>query len=160
MKTKISLLAIVAALSLGGYTTLHSHAAEATTSAHAALGQGRLLERAKEKLGLTNDQITQIKAVLQGERENILALLTRMRDARTGLRAAIQAEDASERSVRAAAAKVAGVEADVAVERMKVFHEIAPILTPEQRAQLQEWQAQAGSFFDTIIDRIGERLAP
>lgn len=159
MKTKIMFLAMIAALSAGGYITLNSYAAEAAVPAHATLGQGRLLERAKEKLGLTEVQVKQVKAVFQGERKNILALLTRMRDARTELRVAIQEDAASETTVRAAAAKVADVEADAAVERMKVFHELVPILTADQRAKLQEWQAQAGVFFDTVIDLVGERLA-
>ena len=120
-------------------------------------GRGQLLERAKEKLGLTDEQASQIKAVLLGEKDSLKSLVTRLHDARTKLRDAIQASNATETSVRAASAKVAAVEADLAVERLKLFGKISPILTEEQRDKVKEFQSRLDDFVDGAIDRLGER---
>lgn len=133
------------------------------SAAKAASGQGRMrgrfLERAKEKLGVTDEQATQIKAVLKGDKENITSLISRLHDARTGLRQAVQSSDATEASVRAASAKVATVESDLAVERLKLYGKISPILTADQREKLNAMQNQRGDFVNRIINRGGERLA-
>jgi Spy/CpxP family protein refolding chaperone len=122
------------------------------------MGSGRLAERAKEKLGLTDEQLGQIKDVLKSEKTSIVSLLARMRDARAGLRDAIRSTDANETSVRVASAKVAAVEADVAVERMKFFHQISPILTDEQRTKLAALQSNLDGFIDQAIKRMDARL--
>jgi len=122
------------------------------------LGGGRLAERARAKLGLTEEQLGQIKIVLQSEKSNLTNLLARMRDSRAGLREAIRAADANETTVRAASAKVAAVEADVAVERMRIFHEISPILTENQRQKLAAMQSNLDGFVDSAIRRISARL--
>jgi Spy/CpxP family protein refolding chaperone len=122
------------------------------------IGNGRLAEQAKEKLGLTDEQLGQIKDVLKSERTGIIGLLTRVRDARVALRTAIRSTDANETSVRAASAKIAVVEADVAVERMKLFHQISPILTDEQRSKLAALQSNLDGFIDQAINRLDTRL--
>jgi Spy/CpxP family protein refolding chaperone len=150
-------LSIIAATALtaGGLIVLKTHAAEATP----AQGfRGEFLERAKEKLGLTDEQVTEIKTQLAGEKETLKSLLTKWHDARMGLREAIQASDATESSVRVASAKVAAVEADLAVERLKLFSKIGPILTADQREKVKEFQSKIDDFLDHAINRIGERL--
>jgi Spy/CpxP family protein refolding chaperone len=124
----------------------------------AGMGSGRLAERAKEKLGLTDEQLGQIKDVLKSEKAGIMSLLGRMRDSRAGLKAAIRSADANETSVRAASAKVASVEADVAVERMKLFQQISPILTDDQRTKLAALQSNLDGFIDQAIQRTDARL--
>jgi len=122
-------------------------------------GRGRFLERAKEKLALTDEQLDQIKAELQADRETLKSLILRLHEARTGLRDAIQAADATEASVRAAAAKVGTAQTELAVERFKLFGRINPILTEEQREKVKQFQAQIDEFVDGAINRLGERLA-
>ena len=157
MKTKWFVLTLAAALSAGGLFVLNAHAADSTAPRTAL--HGRLLERAKEKLGLTDAQVVQIKAVLKSDKDSLTGLLTRLHEARSGLRNAIQSPDATEASVRAASAKVAAVEADLAVERLKLHGKISPILTADQREKLSEFQARLDDLADTVIGRIGERLA-
>jgi Spy/CpxP family protein refolding chaperone len=82
-----------------------------------------------------------------------------LHDARKNLREAIQAGDANESSVRAASAKVARAEADLAVERMKVFGQISPVLTGEQRQKISEFAQRADDFADNLIAHIGDGLA-
>jgi Spy/CpxP family protein refolding chaperone len=76
-----------------------------------------------------------------------------------GLRDAIQSSGATEASVRAAAAKVATVEADLAVERLKLYGRISPILTADQREQVKQFQSKIDDFLDGAINRLSERLS-
>lgn len=133
--------------------------ARAAEAARGPLGRGPWLQRAAEKLGLTDAQRAAIKDVLAAEKDTIKDLLTRMHEARKALREAIRAEDATEASVRAAAARVAAVEADLAVERHKLHRRIAPILTPEQREQIAQWEARLDEWIARAVGQIGERLA-
>src|ERR1017187_625910 len=113
MKNKILLCTLAAALAAGGFTATKVFAADTTAPA-----RGKILQRIADKLNLTGDQRTQIKAVLVGEKDTLAPLRAGLHDARKNLRTAIRASDANEASVRAASAKVAGAEADLAVERM------------------------------------------
>ena len=107
---------------------------------------------------MTGDQRTQIKAVLVADKDTLAPLLGAVHDARKNLRTAIRASDANEASVRAASAKVGAAEADLAVERMKLYGKIAPILTDVQRQQLADWQQSADDFVDNVVTRIGAGL--
>ena len=161
MKT-IQFLTIISATALlaGGFIGLNARAAEKGDGAsHRRFGGGQLLERAKEKLGLSDEQVEQIKTAVKGEKENIVGLVTRLRDARVELRDAIQAKDATEDSVRAAAAKVAVVEADMAVQRLKLSREINPILNDEQKAKFAELQAHIDGLIESGIGRMREKPA-
>jgi Spy/CpxP family protein refolding chaperone len=80
-------------------------------------------------------------------------------DARTGLRDTIQTPNATEASVRAASAKVAAAESDLAVERLNLYCRISPILTAEQHQKLSDLESKMDEMVDAGIERIGERLA-
>jgi len=58
--------------------------------------------------------------------------------------------------VRAASAQVAAMEADLAVERMKIYGKIAPVLTNEQRQQISEFRQRADNFTDRAITHAAE----
>ena len=155
MKNKILLLYLAAVLAAGGFAVTQALAAD--PSATPAL-PGRIFQRIADKLDLTADQQAQIKAILAAEKDNLQPLLSAVHDTRKNLREAIRAKDANETSVRAASAKVAAAEADLAVERMKLFGKISPILTDEQRQQAAGLQARADEFVDTAIARLGSGL--
>ncbi len=155
MKNKILLCTVAGALFAGGVTVNQVFAANGPSASARAPGRGGILQRIAEKLNLSADQRAQIKTILAGEKDTLTPLLTAVHDARKDLRAAIRAGDASETSVRAASAKVASAEADLAVERMKIFGKIAPILTDAQKQQLGELQQRADDFLDRAITRLG-----
>ena len=150
-------ITVAAALGVGGLTVLKTSAVE-RTGAEGPL-KGHLLERAKEKLGLTDEQAAKIKSELQADKDNLASLARKLHEAHISLREAIHAADANESSVRAAAAKVAQVEADIAVERLKLYWKISPILTSEQREKLKLMQERIDDFLESVITRIGDRLA-
>ena len=153
--TKWFSITLAAALNIGGWMATPSLAADGVAPASP---RGRISQRIAEKLNLTDDQKAQIKTVLSSEKDALVPLLGQLHDARKALRAAIHASDANETSVRAAAARVAAVEGDLAVERMKIYGKIAPILTDEQRQKIADFEQRADSFVDDVIARIGERL--
>jgi Spy/CpxP family protein refolding chaperone len=154
MKNKILICSLAAALAVGGLIATKTLAADNA----APPARGNVLQRIAQKLNLTADQRSQIKAILNGDRDTLLPLLGQLHDARINLRAAIRAAEADEASVRAASAKVAGVESDLAVERLKLYGEIAPILTEAQRQQLAELQQRADEFVDNIITHLASGL--
>lgn len=154
MKTnKWITLTLVTALNLVGLMTTPSLAADTATPGH-----GRFFQRLAQRLNLTDDQKAQIKTILRSEKDTLKPLLGQLHSARQNLRAAIQASDANETTVRAASAKVAAAEADLAVERMKIYGKIAPILTDEQRRQISELQQRADAFADRAIAGAGDGL--
>ena len=139
MKTQKYIVRITTlAVCIGGLIVFNAPAQD--NGPASGIGSGRLVERAKEKLGLTDEQLGQIKDVLKSEKTGIISLLARLRDSRAEL--------------RAASVKVATVEADVAVERMKLFHQISPILTDEQRTKLAALQSNLDGFIDQAIKRM------
>jgi Spy/CpxP family protein refolding chaperone len=159
MKTnKVLILATAVAIVVGGLITTRSLAADDTTLASTPL-RGQFLKRIAEKLNLTDDQKSQIKTILSGEKTTLQTLLAQLHDARKNMRTAIQVADANETSVRAASAKVAAVEADLAVERMKLYGKIAPVLTDEQRQKISDFTQRADDFADGAIAHLGDGLA-
>jgi len=139
----------------GGYRfTLRAAAAEPPDPGQ----RGNLRARIAERLELTNDQKQQIQTFLGTKKERFSDLARKLHDARQTLRETINRDDATEAKVRAAAAKVAAVEADLAVERFLFLAKVRPILTPEQRDQVKALEEKADTLFDTAIRRMGERV--
>ena len=120
---------------------------------------GRFFQRMAQRLNLTDDQKARIKTVLRAEKDTLTPLLGQLHAARMDLRAAIQANGANETTVRAASARVAAAEADLAVERLKLYGKLSPILTSEQRDKLKAFRARMDKFLDGALERMNERLA-
>src|SRR5262249_4666675 len=108
-------------------------------------------------LELTDEQISKIKAELRAEKENIVPLLEKLHETRKGLRETIQS-GGNEAAIRAAHAKVADVEADLAVERAKLHNKIVPSLTEEQIGKAKAMEQEMDDFVMQVIKMIGERL--
>jgi Spy/CpxP family protein refolding chaperone len=156
MKTsKWLAIAIAAAVAVGGMTVVRVRAQDAGIG---HLGHGRFLARAKEKLGLSDDQVTQIKSQLSADKDKLTSLLSSWHDARVALRETIQKPGATESDIRTASVKVAAVEADLAVERARLYGKISPILTADQLAKVTEFQQRMDDFVDGAIMVFGKRL--
>jgi Spy/CpxP family protein refolding chaperone len=155
MKHTFFLVVLAAALAVGGFAVTHARAAEKS----APEMRTKIFQRIAQRLELTDEQKSAAKKVLAGEKATWKPLLAALVDARKNLRAAIRAGDANESSVRAASAKVASAEADLAVERMKLFAKLSPILTEEQRAKISEWEARMDGLREAMLARVGEGLA-
>lgn len=153
MNTKCLIPLLAAAILAGGFLTYGAFAAGDTTPVPQ---RGQLLLRLADKLDLSADQRTQIRAIIAGDKDTLKSLLSRWHEARVDLRTAIRADQPTEANVRAAAAQVAGVAADLAVERMKLYGKIRPVLTDAQRAKIGALEQNFDGLADSLIARIGD----
>lgn len=103
--------------------------------------QGGFSQHLAQKLGLSDDQTQQVQGVFANHQAELSAAMGRMKTARTALFDAIHADSFDENAVRAAAANVAAVEADLAVSHAKIASEVKSILTPDQQAKAKEMLA-------------------
>ncbi len=95
-------------------------------------------ERILESLNLTAEQHTAVDKIVSAQRGAAPAERERFMTARKALMEQVHAETFDEQAIRQAAAAVAALEADRAVEQAKTLGEIRAVLTPEQRTQLKE----------------------
>lgn len=164
MKTwKITTIGLAVLLTAGGVFVAQSHAAKAGSLASGGSSGFHCLfaQRIAEKLNLNDDQITEIKIVRNQEKDYVLAKLSDLHKARMDMRGVIQQSNGKvdEKAVRAASAKVAAVEADLAVERAKVYAKINPILTPEQHGKVMDFQKRADENIDWFLKNVGSHPA-
>jgi len=159
MKTaKWLVIAMAAAVAAGGVMMVQAQNTGAKARGPGP-GRGGLLARMANRQNLTADQRAKIKTALAGERETLSGLLTSLQQARAGLRKAIQTPDVSENEVRGAAAKVAAVEADLAVERAKIYGRIRPMLTAAQPDRMGGAQQRVDELADDASTTFNQRLA-
>jgi Spy/CpxP family protein refolding chaperone len=161
MKTaKWLVIGMAAAVVVGGLTVAAAKGAGARQlgAGQGALGQ-RFLARIGDRLNLSDDQKAKIKAELASEKDTLSKLVSTLHEARVNLRETIQKSGASENEIRGASAKVAAAEADLAVERAKLYGRISPILTAQQLARVNELQQRVDELVDNAIATFGQRLA-
>jgi protein CpxP len=118
---------------------------------------GHFKKMAKE-LQLTAQQKQQIKEIFARNRPQNDPLMKQMHTERRALRTLIQADAIDETAIRAQSAKIAVVEADLAVQRARIAREVRAILTPEQIAKEKELQAQRDSKMEERAAQHGKRF--
>ena len=125
---------IVAALIASSVLT----AATVTYAQQAPPAHGqRMLNRLQQNLGLTNDQVTQIQAAFQQQRDARRQLWQSMRQAQTELRQlALNGGDAN--ALAAKKAQIAQLQGQGLDLRIQTLQQIGPILTQEQRDKLAQ----------------------
>jgi Spy/CpxP family protein refolding chaperone len=89
------------------------------------------------RLGLTDAQREQIKAIADAHKDEWKALADRGRTAHMAVDAAITANKIDEAAIRQKSAEAAAVDADAAVARAHAFAEVWQILTADQQTQLK-----------------------
>ena len=99
-----------------------------------------------KKLGLTDAQKAQAKAIFTANRTVVKPLRESLRTEHKALQALIHADTVNEAAIRTETAKIAGIEADLNVNRANVGAQFRTILTPEQLATLKtlkmKWQTK------------------
>lgn len=94
---------------------------------------GRFIAR---KLGLTDAQKTQAKAIFQNNTTG-KSIRTNLHAERKNLAALMHADTVDEAAIRAESAKIGSIEADLNVNRAKLGAQFRAILTPGQLAKLK-----------------------
>lgn len=145
---------IVAAATVGGFFAFLAHADTNETG----LANDRLARRLAQ-LGVTDAQKAHFKTILRSYQPTVGPLVKEVVTERRALRDTIRAQTVDETAIRAQAAKVASLEADLAVQRAHVVHDIRAVLTPEQLQKLKDMQIDADARFDGLLQRIANRLA-
>jgi protein CpxP len=90
------------------------------------------------QLDLTDDQKAQLKKIAEARRNDFEAAGQKVRAAREGMQALIEADSINESAIRAKSAEIAAAEADVMILNAKVRQESLQVLTSEQQAKLKE----------------------
>jgi len=90
------------------------------------------------ELNLTDAQREQVRQIVDSRQQETRAIGERAMAAHEALRAATTSPSFDEGLVRAKAAEVAAVDADMAVARARIFADVFQILTPEQQANAKE----------------------
>ena len=109
-----------------------------------------------DRLGLTDAEREQVKAIMDAHQAELRALGEREMTARRALEDAIAADVAVEATIRAHSAELAAIEADMAVMRARVRAEVFQILTPEQQAQVRQIQTEMKQRSETMRQRRGQ----
>ncbi len=111
-----------------------------------------------KNLGLSEKQKSQIKDIFAKSRPQAKPLLDKLVTEKRALRTLVQSGTADESAIRSQAAKVAGIEADLAVRRAQVSKQVRALLTPDQIAKFNAMQKERDSHFDEFRGRMDERF--
>jgi len=106
-----------------------------------------------ETLQLTDAQRTTIDRLFAVSRETLRPLHERLREQHQLLRDAAQKQPFDEAAVRFQAQELANLQAELMVQRAVMMNQISSVLTPEQRATLQQLREQRKARFDEWRER-------
>jgi periplasmic protein CpxP/Spy len=140
------IVALIAALILAalGVTALAQNNLQNGAAGRKHFRGARFGQRMATQLGLTDQQKTQIKQLLQNEKANVQPLREQLRSEHQQMLAATKGGTFDEAQVRTLANQQAQTQANLIVEREKMKSEIYKLLTPDQRAKADQLQAQMG----------------
>jgi len=110
------------------------------------------------RLNLSDQQKTQMKEIFKKNQPMVKPIFTKLLNEKRELRVLIQSGSADEAAIRAQAAKVAGAEADLAVQRAQLVKQLHAILTPEQIEQCKAIQKEKDAKFDKFREHMNERF--
>ena len=105
-------------------------------------------------LGLTDDQKAQIKGIFQNHRTAAAPLVQQVRAQRKQLRILIETAPVDEAAIRAQAAQVSAVKAELDVLRAHLIQDILGVLTPAQIQQLTANGGSAAAKIDRFVSRM------
>ena len=100
-------------------------------------GNQRLL-RLASVLNLTGEQITEIEAIQEVQKEPVVAIREETKSARQSLRELLQAGAYDEAEVTTLAEVIGDLAAQRVIQESKARFDVSQILTPEQNSQLEE----------------------
>jgi periplasmic protein CpxP/Spy len=155
MKRDTRILTITGAIVVAGVIGFFACIAHAGTTDESP-AKGKLAEKLAQ-LGVTDEQKTEVKTILRKYQPTIGPMVRQFVDARRALRDTIRAETIDESAIRAQSAKVASLEADLAVQRAYVSHDIRAVLTPDQIEKLKEMRVDVDARIDGFLDRVAKR---
>lgn len=115
--------------------------------------RGQRLQKLTKALGLSEQQKQQIKAIFQENRTQAEPTIKQMVAECRALRNLVRADSVDEAAIRAQAAKVAAIQADMAVRRAQIFQKIRTVLKPEQVEKFKALQEKRDGKMDKCPPR-------
>ena len=109
-------------------------------------------KRMEKKLGLSDAQKAQVKELFKGNREGIKPIVTTLRTEQKNLQALLHSDTIDEAAIRAETAKIAGIQADLNVNRAKVGAQFRAILTPAQLETLKTMRHKRDRAGDKAVE--------
>ena len=144
-RTKITVIALALAMAAGG-AALFAQAPGGPGRGAGPFGPGGrggfAAGFALGQLDLSDAQKQQVRDIMQRHRQQSQATMERLQQAMQAQRAAIDTVPVNESLVRSAAASLAAVEADMAVDQARMHADIFSILTVEQQEKAKQLEAQ------------------
>ena len=142
MKMKLMVMVVLAAAMIGGGTgaALAGHGPGGEFGGPPPgmeMGSDSFEGRMAKALKLTDVQQSQIKTLLDAERERVKPFIVKMQESRKLLVQAAEATTFDEAAVRAIAVDQAATETELIVSRTKVQNQIYALLSTEQRELLK-----------------------
>jgi len=142
MKMKLMVMVVLAAAMIGGGTgaALAGHGPGGEFGGPPPgmeMGSDSFEGRMAKALKLTDVQQSQIKTLLDAEREQVKQFIVKMQESRKLLVQAAEATTFDEAAVRAIAVDQAATETELIVSRTKVQNQIYALLSTEQRELLK-----------------------
>ena len=104
---------------------------------HGGKHQHHNFRKIAKKLGLTDAQKAQAKSIFQGNKEVVKPIFASLHAERKNLQALMHADTIDEAAIRTETAKIAGIQADLNVNRAKIGAQFRAILTPAQLVTLK-----------------------
>lgn len=149
--TKLALLAcITAAATFGGQTAFAGYTgADPSPGAgqhqkHGKGHRGDFFKKMARELKLTDQQQTQAKSLFESSRAEHKPLMENLRAERSRMQDLVRSGSADEAAIREQAAKVAALQADLAVSSARAAKQFLALLTPAQAAELKGLQEKRG----------------
>ena len=108
----------------------------------------------RSELNLTDDQKQQIAAILKSHKAEIVQAVQPIVEKHRALRAAVTAPSPDEKAIRAASDDLGHAIGDAAVLASKIRGKIAPILTDQQRQEIQDFRSQSDHAVDDFFAKV------
>ena len=121
---------------------------------HRSGHRGHSFRKLANKLGLSDQQKTQIQAIYQDSRTQARPYFVSIMTERRALQTLIQSGTADEAAIRAQAAKIACIGANLAVLRAQEARAFLALLTPDQVAKFNAIQAARDARFQKFVTRM------
>ncbi len=120
---------------------------------------GLIMRRVAARLHVTDDQKLAALGVLRNHQAALKPLVDQLIKERFALRKTLEASSVDEAAVRAGSARVAAVEAEVAVQKAYLFHDLRAVATPDQSKEIDQMEANAETRVLKVVDLVSDWIA-
>jgi Spy/CpxP family protein refolding chaperone len=119
-----------------------NHGKHAGMMGHGMKGEGYFLDRMADRLELTTEQRSSVKAALEKSKPQMTAIKEKMRTNRKALRELGRDGSSDDNRLQALARERGDLVANLVIQRSKIRSDIQQILTDQQREQMKQMRSK------------------